>query len=107
MVVDMQKVTKGEIWKEMAAKISEAAISSTQTNKKETKSKGDKPTDQNKNKDGAIEALCKAGNFYDFEKQPNVKVVKQKFIVHKVELKERSFKNNIETIERLKAPEDF
>lgn len=52
----------------MVAKISEASVAVTATNKKETKSKGDKPTDAVKTKDGAIEALCKAGNFDNFDK---------------------------------------
>ena len=52
----------------MVKKISEASVSVTATNKKETKSKGQKPNEVEKTKDGAIEALCKAGNFYNFEK---------------------------------------
>jgi myosin protein heavy chain len=52
----------------MVSKISDASVAVTATNKRETKSKGEAKTDAPKTKDGAIEALCKAGNFYDFEK---------------------------------------
>ncbi|CAD8140620.1 unnamed protein product [Paramecium pentaurelia] len=56
---------------------------------------------------GAIEALCKQGNFYKFEEQPNVKTVNTKFEVWRVEIKDEEFNKNIETIERIQCPQDF
>ncbi|CAD8140627.1 unnamed protein product [Paramecium pentaurelia] len=58
-------------------------------------------------KEGAMEALCKQGNFYKFEEQPNVKTVNTKFEVWRVEIKDEEFYKNIETIERIQCPQDF
>jgi len=48
----------------MVAKISEASVAVTATPESEIS----KPTNIVKTKDGAIEALCKAGNFDNFDK---------------------------------------
>lgn len=42
-----------------------------------------------------MEALCKAGNFYNFENEPTIKCVDTKFKVLKVEIKQEAFDRNI------------
>ncbi|CAD8131993.1 unnamed protein product [Paramecium octaurelia] len=105
---DLQKMNQNEMAATMTKYIGEASQNATQTNKNQTKSK--QPAIQQeipREKEGAMEALCKQGNFYNFETQENVKVVNTKFQVWRVELKDEEFEKNIETIEKIRCPQDF
>ncbi|CAD8057503.1 unnamed protein product [Paramecium sonneborni] len=100
--------SQAELAKIMAQYIGEASQNATQTNKNQTKSKqGAIQQEVVREKEGAMEALCKQGNFYDFEKQPNVQTINTKFTVLRVEIKQDAFDRNIEMIEKIQCPQDF
>ncbi|CAK81359.1 unnamed protein product (macronuclear) [Paramecium tetraurelia] len=91
----------------LAQKIAESLVSvsvkATQVNSKGTKSKKqqkESPT----NTDGAIEALYKQGDFYNFEKQ--TRVVNNQFTVLNVTINDQVFADNLLSINKIgKNPE--
>ncbi|CAD8150346.1 unnamed protein product [Paramecium pentaurelia] len=105
---DLLNINQKDLASIMSRFIGDASQIATQTNKSETKSKeGVKIQKDIRVREGAMEALCKQENFYNFEQQPNVKTVNSKFKVFRVEIKQEQFNKNIQTINNIKCPQDF
>ncbi|CAK92523.1 unnamed protein product (macronuclear) [Paramecium tetraurelia] len=96
--VDVAGLKVAQLAEKMAGSLGSASVAATQVKSSGTKSK--KPSqDRPKNKDGAIEALCKQGDFQNFEKQ--TKVVDTVFTVLNVKINDQVFADNLSTINNI------
>ncbi|CAD8140407.1 unnamed protein product [Paramecium octaurelia] len=96
--VDVAGLQVAQLAEKMAGSLGSASVTATQVKSSGTKSK--KPSqDRPKNKDGAIEALCKQGDFQNFEKQ--TQVVDTVFTVLNVKINDQVFADNLQTINNI------
>ncbi|KAM3137900.1 hypothetical protein pb186bvf_009981 [Paramecium bursaria] len=96
---DLRKIDPNQLGGELISVIKLASQEVTQTNKQESKTKGAQKA-KPKNKDGAIEALCKQGNFKQFDQNAAI-CCENRFQVYRVELNEQSFEKNLASIDQL------
>ncbi|CAD8046726.1 unnamed protein product [Paramecium primaurelia] len=98
LLVDVAGLKVHQLAEKMASSLGSASVNATQVKQSGTKSKKQQQ-ERPKNKDGAMEALCKQGDFFNFEQQ--TKVVDTVFTVLNVTINDQVFNNNLQSINNI------
>ncbi|CAD8154602.1 unnamed protein product [Paramecium pentaurelia] len=98
LYIDVADFKVNQLADQMAISIVSASINITQVKSSGTQSKKYQQERPN-NKDGAIEALCKQADFYNFEKQ--TKVFDTLFKVQNFKINDQVFNNNIQSLNNI------
>ncbi|CAD8145910.1 unnamed protein product [Paramecium pentaurelia] len=98
LLVDVAGLQVHQLAEKMASSLGSASVNATQVKQSGTKSKKQQQ-ERPKNKDGAMEALCKQGDFFNFEQQ--TKVVDTVFTVLNVTINDQVFNNNLQSINNI------
>ncbi|CAD8046871.1 unnamed protein product [Paramecium sonneborni] len=107
LYVDVAGLSVNQLAEKMAKSLGNASVNATQVKSSGTKTKNpQQQKERPKNKDGAMEALCKQGDFYNFEKT-QIQVVDTEFTVLNVTINDQVFAANLKTINNIGRQKDY